>query len=123
MKRTRALLVLSLLMLPACRPGTAEWRAFQGTRTFVNQSDTQQVIELHPNAVTRLAGTLGMSWLLKRGERGQYTFGGQRGEYTYVAEAAVMFKPDEPALKEWSSTIQQDGSLRDASGSVWLSRP
>jgi hypothetical protein len=127
MRPLLAFLIVSLLAISACRPGTAEWRAAQGTQSFVNQLDGRQVIELHPDALTQLSTRIGVEWFVaKRGERGRYTYGSQ-GELirgVYIKQAGLMnFRPDQDQAKEWSVKVEQDGSLRDPNGAVWRSRP
>jgi len=126
-----ALSMLSALSLSACNSGP-----FKVTQTFVNQDDEMQVLELHVDVghLNSVAPQIGIwlgagKYVAKR--VGSYTFSTQhgisRGKYVWVRptrnatglDTVIIFRPDQDAQKEWSSTVQQDGSFRDASGAVW----
>ena len=119
--------VLSALLISGCAPGTPHWRAFQGTQTFVNQSDAKQVVELHPPALVRLEGWLGAGSLASK-PAGAYTLstaqGISHGNYVLDKSAGLItFTPEQSGVKEWSYSVQSDGSLRDAGGAMWTARP
>jgi len=35
----------------------------------------------------------------------------------------ITFTPEQSGVKEWSYSVQSDGSLRDAAGAIWTARP
>src|SRR5215471_17394766 len=127
MRTLFALLVLSALFIFGCAPGTPKWRAFQGTQTFVNQSDIKQAVELHPPVLVRLESWLGAGTFASK-PAGAYMLstaqGISRGNYVLDKSAGLItFTPEQSGVRDWSYSVQSDGSLRDAGGAIWTARP
>jgi len=127
MRTLLVVLVVSASLISGCAPGTPRWRAFQGTQTFVNQSDAKQVVELHPPVLVRLESWLGAGSLASK-PAGAYTLstaqGISHGNYVLDKSAGfISFTPEHSGVKEWSYSVQSDGSLRDAGGAIWTARP
>jgi hypothetical protein len=88
----------------------------------VNQSDAKQVVELHPPVLVRLEGWLGAGSLASK-PAGAYTLstaqGISHGNYVFDKSAGfISFTPEHSGVKEWSYSVQSDGSLRDAGGAM-----
>jgi hypothetical protein len=118
--------IVSVLALSACgrRENLIEAKT---TITFVNQDDQSQVLELHvrKSVVLAIGHWLGIQKSITKA--GSYTFntarGITRGTFNWLdPEHVIRFRSDQSGEKDWSTSIQQDGSFRDQSGAVWRER-